>query len=250
MILYFSGTGNSRYIAQTMADIFGDNIVCINDKVKYDDKQAINANERLIFVLPTYAWRIPAVVERWIQETEFVDANKAWFVMNCGSEIGNAAKYNQLLCEQKRFEYMGTLQIVMPENYIAMFSAPEKEETERIIQNAELVIRSAIQMISAEQAFPTPRNNVLDRIMSSVVNPVFYRFFVKADAFYADKRCIGCGKCKKLCPLNNIEIEDGKPVWGKNCTHCMACICCCPTEAIEYGKKSKGKRRYYCSKVK
>ena len=41
---------------------------------------------------------------------------------------------------------------------------------------------------------------------------------------------------------NNIKIQNGKPVWGKDCTHCMACICHCPTEAIEYGKKSVGSR--------
>ena len=57
--------------------------------------------------------------------------------------------------------------------------------------------------------------------------------------------CIGCGKCVELCPLNNIHLENGKPLWGKNCTHCMACICYCPKEAIEYGKKSRGKPRYH-----
>ena len=44
---------------------------------------------------------------------------------------------------------------------------------------------------------------------------------------------------------DNIHLENGRPVWGKNCTHCMACICDCPKEAIEYGKKSKGKPRYH-----
>ena len=58
-------------------------------------------------------------------------------------------------------------------------------------------------------------------------------------------KCVGCGKCAKMCPLNNIELKNSKPVWGKNCTHCMACICLCPTEAIEYGKKSVGKPRYH-----
>ena len=50
---------------------------------------------------------------------------------------------------------------------------------------------------------------------------------------------------QSLRPLNNIRLENGKPVWGKHCTHCMACICYCPKEAIEYGKKSKGKPRYH-----
>jgi len=50
----------------------------------------------------------------------------------------------------------------------------------------------------------------------------------------------------KECPLNNIHLKENKPVWDKECTHCMACICKCPTEAIEYGKNSVGKVRYQC----
>ena len=34
MILYFSGTGNSRYAAQYIGNIIGDEIVSINDKIK------------------------------------------------------------------------------------------------------------------------------------------------------------------------------------------------------------------------
>lgn len=69
---------------------------------------------------------------------------------------------------------------------------------------------------------------------------------MKAAAFYSTDECIGCGLCEKLCPLKNIQIrKDHRPVWGKECTHCMACIAKCPKKAIEYGKKSKGKNRYY-----
>ena len=60
-----------------------------------------------------------------------------------------------------------------------------------------------------------------------------------------EARCIGCGKCEKLCPLNNITLQNARPVWGTNCTQCMACICYCPTRAIEYGKKIAGKPRYH-----
>ena len=41
------------------------------------------------------------------------------------------------------------------------------------------------------------------------------------------------------------SLQNGKPVWGQDCTHCMACICCCPAEAIEYGKMCLGKPRYH-----
>ncbi|WP_371877714.1 EFR1 family ferrodoxin [Clostridium pasteurianum] len=87
---------------------------------------------------------------------------------------------------------------------------------------------------------------LVDYLNSSVVNTVFYPFFVKSNKFTADDKCIGCGICVKECPLNNIHLKKNKPVWDKECTHCMACICKCPTEAIEYGKNSVGKVRYQC----
>ena len=100
-------------------------------------------------------------------------------------------------------------------------------------------------VITAKQAFTPPRSNLYDRFMSGPVNPVFYAGFVKAKAFAAGDACTGCGACAERCPMNNIAIRAGKPVWGTACTHCMACLCYCPKEAIEYGKKSRGKPRYH-----
>ena len=140
---------------------------------------------------------------------------------------------------------MGVKQIVMPENYVAMFGVPSPKQAARIIEKAQPDIKNACETLNAGEKFSQPRRNAYDRFMSDIVNPVFYKLFVKADAFTATDKCIGCGKCVKLCPLNNIELKDQRPVWGKNCTHCMACICLCPTEAVEYGKKSVGTPRYH-----
>lgn len=246
MIFYFTGTGNSRYIAEKIAEVTGEELISLNEKIKKNDISTIHVSDRLVFVTPTYAWRIPLIVQNWVEKTRFVGANQIWFVMNCGSEIGNAAKYNKLFCEKKGFSYMGTTEIVMPENYIAMFEAPKLEEAGKIIEKANPLISQAAEKIAANQPFSPPRNHFYDRFLSGIVNRVFYPVCVKADAFTAGSACIGCGKCEKLCPLNNIKMKEEKPVWGKECTHCMACICSCPTEAIEYGKKSVGKVRYHC----
>lgn len=245
MILYFSGTGNSGYAARRIADGLGEPLLCLNDRIKAGDTAPVETGERLVIVTPTYAWRIPRIVEDWLLHTELTGAKRAWFVMTCGSEIGDADRYNRRLCQAKGLVCMGTAQIVMPENFIAMFNAPTVEEARRIVAKAEPFIDRAIAAIRAGHMFSPPRKKLYDRIASSAVNPVFYPLFVKANSFTASDVCIGCGKCEKLCPLNNITLQNARPVWGTNCTQCMACICYCPTRAIEYGKKSAGKPRYH-----
>ena len=245
MILYFSGTGNSRYVAQCIAKSLSDELLSMNDRIKAGDTSPVTSDERLIIVTPTYAWRIPNIVRDWLAETDFPCGAQAWFVMTCGSEIGNAAQYNHELCQKKQLTYMGTAQIIMPENYIAMFDAPRAEEARQIVDRAESAIDRSATAIAENQAFPPPRDNLYDRFMSGPVNPIFYAFCVKAKAFTVSDACIGCGQCARLCPTNNITIQNGKPVWCGDCTHCMACICRCGAEAIEYGKKSLGKPRYH-----
>ena len=245
MILYFSGTGNSKYVAKRIADALGDEILNLNDRIKASDTSLVETGERVIIVTPTYAWRIPRVVRDWLRKTELRGAKQVWFVMTCGSEISNADRYNRELCTEKAISCMGTAQIVMPENYIAMFAAPQADAAREIVVKAEPSIDRAIAAIQRNQPFAPTRNNLYDRFMSGPVNPIFYKFFVKANAFTASSACIGCGQCVKRCPMNNITLKDGKPSWGKNCTHCMACICYCPVSAIEYGKKSVGQPRYH-----
>ena len=64
MILYFSGTGNSKYVAKRITDALGDEIVNLNARIKASDTSSIETGERLVIVMPTYAWRIPRVGKR------------------------------------------------------------------------------------------------------------------------------------------------------------------------------------------
>lgn len=244
MIFCFSGTGNSRYIAGRISEALKQPVDDLNARIKAGNEVPVETGRDVIVVMPTYAWRIPRIVDAWLSRVKLIGAERIWFVMDCGGEIGAAAKYNRRLSLRKGLCDMGTAQIVMPENYIAMFGVPQAEEARKIVERAEPSIRQAILRLRAGEPFAAPRARLVDSLLSGPVNPIFYRFFVKADAFTAGGGCIGCGRCAEVCPLNNIRLQDGRPVWGSRCTHCMACICHCPTEAIEYGKKSAGKPRY------
>lgn len=244
MILYFSGTGNSAYVAKEIAQELQDELLNINDRIKRNDYSSIQSKKSLVFVLPTYAWRIPRVVENWIKATQFPENMPSYFIMTCGGDIGNAEKYLVGLCRKKKFLFRGVKELVMPENYIALYDAPGTEEAKQIIERAQIPIQESIKIIHQEGCFQKTESTVKDKVKSSVVNHMFYPFVVKANKFKADDKCIGCGKCVTDCSLNNIRLVERKPVWGNRCTHCMACICKCPVEAIEYGHNSVGKQRY------
>ena len=245
MVLYFTGTGNSRYLARRIAEGLEMPLYDLNACIKAGDTAPVQTGRDVVLVTPTYAWRIPRVVSEWLGKTALTGAERIWFVMDCGSEIGNAAKYNRQLAAQKQLQYMGTAQIIMPENYIAMFKAPSPKEEAEIIVRANGRLDALAQSIAKGESFTRPQIKLMDRIYSGIVNGAFYPMFVKSKKFRTTDECIGCGKCAVLCPTKSIRIEGGRPVWGDGCTHCMACICRCPKQAIEYGRHTMGLRRYY-----
>lgn len=246
MVVYFSGTGNSRYCAQLIARALNDQLLDSAGYIRHGIAAELISDTPWVFVCPTYAWQMAHIFSDFIRSGTFSGSDEAYFVLTCGGDIGSAGESLALLCQEKELRYMGTLEVVMPENYVAMFPVPDEEKSAEIIARAKPVLEQGANCIARNAPFPTRKVGVFDRLKSGAVNRGFYKFYVKADDFVSTDRCVGCGKCVQACVLNNIALQDGKPVWGANCTHCMACICGCPAEAIEYGKRSLGKRRYLC----
>lgn len=104
MIFYFSGTGNSKYCADMLADKLKDIVINVAEYIKKEGK--FNSDKPLIFVCPTYAWKIPKVFADFIKKSKFSGNNNAYFIMTCGGETGNAQKEIIDLCMQKGFIYI------------------------------------------------------------------------------------------------------------------------------------------------
>lgn len=245
MIFYFTGTGNSEYVAKRIGSAANDTVLNLAQFLPASKTNTFSSKTPWVIVAPIYAWRIPRVVSDWFSHAELTGNQKVYFVVTCAEDAGNAGKYAEKLCAEKNLEFMGCASIKMPTNNIAMFQTPTRSEAQKIILDAQPDIQNVCDTICTGIKFPMEQVSLQGKAKSQMVNGFFYSAFVKTKDFYATDRCISCGKCEKACPLKNIYLVGGRPVWGVNCTHCMACINDCPKEAIEYGNQSKGRPRYH-----
>lgn len=246
MIFYFSGTGNSKFAAEEIAKVTNDQLISLNELIKSNSTQDMtNQETAMTFVYPTYAWQLPRLVQAFIRKTNFPGAKDVYFVMTCGSDSGHAVHHIRKLCAEKLWNLKGFAEVIMPDNYTMLTSIANEKQARKMIDQAIPPIREIARQIKQQDPFFLWRNQgLLGKILSDMVNPLFYFVFVRTKGFHVTDSCTGCEKCKKLCPCNNIEMEKKKPVWGSHCTHCMACINRCPVTAIEYGKRTRGRKRY------
>lgn len=251
MIVYFTGTGNSRYTAEMLAELLQDTAVSANDFIREGKRAQLESEKPWVFVCPVYVASIPRAFERFIRLGYFSGSRKVWFIVTCaGSSAGAAPAFCERLARECGFEYMGTSFVTMPQNYLVYFQTKEQAECERILSEAGPRINALSKFISAGASFPDTQRKKGELASVELILDPYYRHFMGTEKFSAGDRCISCGTCVRSCPLGNIHLENGKPVWGKDCTHCMACISLCPTEAVEYGNATVGKPRYHCPPYK
>ena len=224
MIVYFSGTGNSRYCAQMLANALNDYLLDASNYIKHGIAAELISGKPWVFVCPTYAWKIPHVFEQFIRSGSFMGEQEAYFVLTCGSEVGGAGAFLDELCQSVGLRYMGILEVVLPENYVAMFPIPNEKKAARMFEKARPLLEDAAGHIEARRPFPGKAPTGFDRLKSNAVNKVFYKHFITADrtllfvlVFYcaADMRnrkelFLFCGQLSICVSLHNLACQASK----------------------------------------
>ena len=251
MILYFSGTGNSEYVAKRIAETVEDECLNIAGRLKSSDYSGFSSDRPWVLVAPTYAWQAPRIVRKWLIKTRLMGEKRIYFVLTCESQVGDAAGYLKAIAEHKKLTYMGLGKVEMPNNYFILSKVPDREKALDIIAASEEHINELAFKIKNGEAFDELKLRFGDKAKSKGVNKGFNSWFGKHPIdkkFSVLDSCIGCGKCERMCPTGNVVLgEDRNPAWHGNCIQCLSCISRCPENAIVYGKKQKEK--YFCPKV-
>lgn len=252
MVLYYSATGNTEYIAQELAKRLDDTCINLLERIKKQDFSNLHSEKPFIICAPVYVCEMPRFLSAYLKKQTFTGNKNVYFIFTSGGYCGISGQLAKWMFRKKKMNYLGHAEFKMPRNYIANDSYPmlSKEEIIERIKTSYHMITPVAKAIQAGQKLKARHIFLFETIITLPFNPVWSKYKLVAKDFYSTDACIGCGKCATLCPLNNIQLKDKAPVWGDHCSHCMACIGNCPTRAIEYGTITQNKEQYNFGKYR
>lgn len=244
MIFYFSGTGNSQYVAKVLGDATKEAVVNITrDEMQKELEYNLKEGENLGFVFPIYWWGMPVLVEEFVRKMKVklgVD-NYIYGVSTYGLQPHNGLKDLEKLLMKKGMYLDATYEVKMVDNYVVGYDIAGKEKQEVIYSQARIKIDSIIHDVAERQ------HSKIGDIIGTTIKPIVHSVYKHTDhrkKFYVTEDCTGCGYCAKNCPCQAIVMENNKPVWKENCSFCLKCIHSCPKQAVQNGKGTKERSRY------
>lgn len=239
MVFYFSGTGNSKHVAQQLAQATGESCISITDCMSKDECSfSLSEDERVGFVTPVYFWGLPDIVVRFVNKLTLTGLhhNFIYHVLTFGTTTGQAHYMMQELLKKKGLRLDAKYNVRMVDVWTPIFDVSDHEKCLRKTEEAEKSIAKTTARAAARKA----GNFDCLRFPHWLAHWYYLTYGKqrKTKNFHVmNDRCVGCGKCASQCPEQAIECKDGYPVWTKEkCTLCLRCLHHCPRFAIQYGR--------------
>jgi ferredoxin len=240
-IYWFSGTGNSLHAAEVIAETLGDcRLVPMARAVR--EGRIRPGENRVGLVFPMYFEGLPEIVERFCGRLEVSEDCYLFGVVTSGG--GPAWAVHAL-----RGELGGRLDagfmLPMVGNYVPMYDVPDAEGVRKKLAKTTRRLEEVSEDIADRREAFSGDTPVLGWLLDKVLHPRWRRqVHVRDRNFGVTEACNSCGTCQSVCPVDNILLVDGAPVWHHLCQECMACLHWCPERAIEYGAKTGSRGRY------
>ena len=243
MILYYSATGNTEFVAKEIAERLDDQCLNLLERIKTQDFSPIHSDRPFIICAPVIVCEMPRFMDAYLKKVPLTGSKDVYFIFTSGGYAGISGVLSKSLVKKKNMTYHGHAEVTMPRNYVANnhYTMLSHEEAKERIVEAYGRLDGIADDIKCGRPLTARHIALWESIVTIPFNPVWVKYKLTSKDFFTTDACIGCGKCEKVCPLNNIQIKGKAPVWGSNCTHCMACISHCPTRAIEYGNMTQEK---------
>lgn len=212
IILYFTATGNSLYVARQLADEIG-------------------------IVYPSYGQMPPNMVRRFIQKARLKAAYKFAVLTYGNMQFVAAGIWDELSRKSgNAFDYITS--ILMVDNWLPNFDMNEQIKIDKHIP--ESLERITADIAARKHEIPSTEERarqLFDRfIRDRGLDPEVGYLMHSEDYFVVTDACIGCAVCTEVCPRGNYELTSTGVKTEGDCDFCFACIQNCPQKAIKFAE--------------
>ncbi|MBR1547452.1 MAG: EFR1 family ferrodoxin [Prevotella sp.] len=252
MIFYFSGTGNTKWVASILAETTGERLIDIADELREGNlAYTLPSNERLGLCFPTHGWQPPAIVRQFIRKATFKTQPNTyvWALTTCGDNMGEAMTILNKELATKGLNTDSVFSVIMPESYVClpfMYTDNEERVHEKIGNARQQLKHIAEIVLKRQKGVAELERGATPRLYSYVIGAYFNRRMISDKKFCVDHDvCTRCGLCAKICPVDNISGTPPEWIHNGRCTCCLACYHHCPVHAINYGNITRRREQYY-----
>jgi len=244
VLYFFSGTGNSLRVARDISALLPRSR--IEPMAAYTSQHTVKPDAGLVgLVFPMYFFGLPDIVVKFVRKLELSGGSAVFAVVTRGGTPGWVMKQLKMLLGKKRTLFRGGFYVTMGTNYIIWHRVSSANRLQKLFRKA----RTKVARIS--RFLKGGRKKVFNDLPGfRWIARFFYHLWMRDihqqdSDFIVNEGCISCGTCERICPVRNIRLIDGKPRWNGCCQQCLACLHFCPVTAIQFAKKTEGKKRYH-----
>ncbi|MBD3192129.1 MAG: hypothetical protein GF308_15900 [Candidatus Heimdallarchaeota archaeon] len=260
MIFYFSGTGNTWWIAKTIQEklleegfkVEKHSIESPIFKEQGKIDQIIENVDYIGIGYPIYGSDMPDSFYEFITKLPTVEDKQAFIFTTMLSFSGDGALVARRRLKKKGFCVKQAINIPMPNNVklpypiFRSFPSHNQRQIEKIKIKATKKVDKFVKKFVKGKKWLEGRDPIsilvalIQRVPMKIIG--WSRF---AKNFFVDRKdCIDCLQCVNYCPTNNIQFKNDQFSWGDNCIACLRCYNLCPTNAIQYKKATLNKKKY------
>ena len=257
LTLYFSGTGNSKYLAELFSKKMNAKCFSIEDDVDFTTE--INTHDTIAFCYPIYNSRVPRIMRIFAHAHKPNLIGKRIVILVTQQKFsGDGARVFTDLFEA------GTVEVIYAEHFnmqqnmgnIPIWSTlfkPSAKANEYYINSTNAKMDTVCKNISngivKKRGFSKGamilgliQGKTWQKDTSEVIPRRLEKKLMKELQIHDD--CTACNLCIKICPMKNLESHQGKIKHLNNCTICYRCVNHCPQKVITVYIHRKPKWQY------
>jgi len=257
LTLYFSGTGNTKYIAEMFSGKMSAKCISIEDSI--DFAAEIQAHDTIAFCYPIYNSRVPRIMRIFVHEhSSYLCGKQIAILVTQQAFSGDGARVLTDLLAERAIDVIYAEHFNLQQNmgnlpvWSSLFS-PSIKSNKRFIKKADVkmdAVCSDIKNGIVKKRGFSKGSEILGYIQgkpwqkdTSEVTPTrLEKKLTEGVRIHED--CNVCNLCVNICPMKNLFNIDDKVLHSNNCTLCYRCVNRCPQKAITVYIHRKPKWQY------